>query len=118
MMYDENEKKKRIPLAERLQSVRGRFIFPRAIGLRDVDFFYTMGEMTGDKERYDHAYETYIREYGGTDETRVDVIDLIGKAEQLDGEAQENLLYWTLIEPFATLKKLAEKSENQKERKE
>ena len=120
MMCDKNRGKMRIPLAERLQSVQGRFLFPRAAGLRDVDFFYTIGEMTGDKARYDHAYETYIRAYGGTEETRVNVIDLIQKAEQLDGEAQGNLLYWTLVEPFATLLKLEEKTKksNRKESEE
>ena len=114
MTRGESGRRKRIPLAERLQSVRGRCGFPAAIGLRDVDFFYTIGEMTGGEKRYDHVYETYIREYGGTEETRIDVINLIQEAEQLSGEAQENLLYWTLVEPFAALKRAEEKTKTSK----
>ena len=112
MTHEENGKKRRIPLAERLQLFQGRYSFPRAIGLYDADFFNTVGSLTGDPEKYAKIYDTYIREYGSTSEARVDVIDLIKKAQQLDDEALENILYWTLVEPFAAIKQ-SEKNQNQ-----
>lgn len=114
MKHDENKKIRRIPLAERLQMARGANSFPLAVGLCDADFFRTIGRMTGEKEKYDQVYQSYIRMYGSNDETRVNVIDLVIQAEQLDDEALEKLLYWTLVEPFAAIKKAGE---NQKERK-
>ena len=115
MKCDGATENRRIPLAERLQLVRGERSFPIAIGLRDLDFFYAVGKITGDEEKYRQVYESYIRKYGSTDNARVDVINLIEQADQLTDEVQENLLYWTLVEPFAAIKK---SQELQKERKE
>ena len=108
MKRDGTEENRRIPLAERLQLAQSDYTFPTAIGLRDIDFFYTVGKMTGEEEKYNQAYDSYIREYGSTDETRVDVINLIEQAERLDGEAREQLLYWTLGAPCAAIKKTEE----------
>ena len=113
MNYHETENRRQIPLAERVQRVKGIRSIPFALGLRDVDFFQTIGEMTGDEEKYNQAYASHIRDYGSTNEERKDIYNLVVLADQLDDEALENLLYWILVEPFAALAK-----QNQKERNE
>ena len=113
MKRNETGKNQRIPLAERLQLVRGNYFLPAAVGLRDVDFFSTVGRMTGEEEKYAQVYESYIREYGSTDKVRRDVFNLVAvaQAEQLDDETREKLLYWTLVEPFTAIKNAKQNQE-------
>lgn len=115
MNHEETEQNRLVSLEERLQLARGAYSFPVAIGLYDVNFFDAVGRITGEKEKYDQVYQSYIREYGSKGQERKDVIDLVIQAEQLVDEEQEQLLYWTLVEPFAAIKKA---QEQQKERKE
>lgn len=109
------ERPRLVPLEERLQLARGAHAFPVAIGLYDMNFFDAIGRITGDEEKYDQVYKSHVQEYGSKDQERKDVIDLVIQAEELVDEAQEQLLYWTLVEPFAAIKKA---QEQQKERKE
>ena len=110
MNHNEPEKKWRIPLRDRLQLAHGARTLPHAVGLRDCDFFTAVSMLTGEEEKYSKVRESYLLGYGSTDEERMDVYDLVTQAAQFDDELQENFLYWTLVEPFAAIKKAEETS--------
>ena len=115
MNRNETERNQRLPLTVRLQIARGRYFLPFAVGLRDVEYFETVGKMTGEEEKYARVYESYIKEHGSTGEKRVGVFDLVAQAEWLDEETQEKLLYLTLIEPFAAISKAEQNQKGKKE---
>lgn len=96
----------RMPLEQRLRGVTGkRRGGPRAINLRDIDFFRDTGEMTDSLEEYQDAYKSGIAPYGSTDTARKNVYDLVAAAETLNEPEQAFLLLWSLVRPFADLKK-------------
>lgn len=115
MNHEETEKRRLVPLEERLQLARGTYSFPVAVGLYDMNFFDAIGEITGETEKYGQVYQSHIRKYGSSAQERKDVIDLVIQAEQLVDEEQKQLLYWTLVEPFAAIKKAQEQNKERKE---
>ena len=110
MNHSEPEKKRRIPLRDRLQFAHGAHSLPHAVGLRDCDFFTGVSLLTGEEGKYEDVRESYLSGYGSTEEERVNVYDLVTQAAHLVDELQENLLYWTLVEPFSAIKRAEETS--------
>lgn len=91
------------PIADRLRDARrGEDQIPAAMGLCTVDFLETVGEMTGQKDRYQSIYSCQIAPYEIDESPRI--LQLIVNAESFfEDTARQNLLYWVLIEPFLTL---------------
>lgn len=95
-----NEK---IPLAERMRGkVTGRKL-PTAMGLRAVDFFDSVGAITGMQQRYSDIYDTYIKSYDDSEDTTKSVQELVVAAYELLPSERNVLLFRLLVEPFAAI---------------
>lgn len=95
---------KKIPLAERMHSVvPSKADIPLAMGLRPLDLLELVGEMTGQEARYEGIYQTYIAPHSGTEETPKRVYKLVIDAGELGPKERANILFWLLVDPFATL---------------
>ena len=104
----------KIPLAQRLQSAaHGRKGLPWALGIYDLDFYREIGEMTHQEERYQSVYEEHIKPYGSPDGSMKCLYDLVTEADELEEADRQDLLFWLLVEPFATI----HTQQNNKERK-
>lgn len=96
---------KKISLAQRMGKVsqfKGKL--PRAIGLYDFDFFDEVGAMTAQEERYRSIFEKEIKPYRDTDDDTMErMYTLVTRADELEDSDRQNLLFWLLVEPFATI---------------
>ena len=108
------------PIADRLRGVScRREQIPDAMGLCVIDFLQTVGEMTGQEDRYQSIYTCQIAPYESGGSELIRIYQLIANTESFFEDAtQQSLLYWVLIEPFLTLSKhqthdFAERSQTQ-----
>lgn len=93
----------KIPLAERMRGrVDGRKL-PTAMGLYVVDFFDSVGAITGMQQRYSDIYDTYIKSYDDSEDTTKSVQELVVAAYELPPTERNVLLFRLLVEPFAAI---------------
>lgn len=95
-----NEK---IPLAERMRGKAGGRKLPTAMGLYVVDFFDSVGAITGMQQRYSDIYDTYIKSYDDSEDTTKSVQELVVAAYELLPSERNVLLFRLLVEPFAAI---------------
>ena len=103
----------KLPLADqirRAKPVKNRL--PAAAGLCDFDFFSIVGEITGQEQRYIEIYQSQIAPYGTADGKIRCICDLAVTASKLPSPEGERLLFWTLVEPFATIHKKEQNERN------
>lgn len=94
----------KIPLAQQLQNAaHGRKELPLALGIYDLDFYREIGEITNQEERYQSVYEEHIKSYGNPDGSMKCLYDLVTEADELEEANRQDLLFWLLVEPLATI---------------
>ena len=95
---------KKIPLAERMCGKATGQKLPTAMGLYVVDFFDSVGAITGMQQRYSDIYDTYIKSYDDSEDTTKSVQELVVAAYELLPSERNVLLFRLLVEPFAAIK--------------
>lgn len=93
----------KIPLAERMRGKGDARKLPTAMGLYVVDFFDSVGAITGMQQRYSDIYDTYIKSYDDSEDTTKSVQELVVAAYELLPSERNVLLFRLLVEPFATI---------------
>lgn len=92
------------PIAERIRGASNfKGQIPGAMRLCIIDFLRTIGEMTGQEDRYQSIYKRQLAPYEKEGSESARIFQLLVDAESLDDAARQSLLYWVLIEPFITL---------------
>lgn len=94
---------KKIPLAERMCGKATGQKLPTAMGLYVVDFFDSVGAITGMQQRYSDIYDTYIKSYDDSEDTTKSVQELVVAAYELLPSERNVLLFRLLVEPFAAI---------------
>lgn len=94
---------KKIPLAERMCGKATGQKLPTAMGLYVVDFFDSVGAITGMQQRYSDIYDTYIKSYDDSEDTTKSVQELVVAADALPPAERNVLLFRLLVEPFAAI---------------
>lgn len=98
---------KKIPLAERMNRIApGKVNIPRAFGMCAVDLLELVGEMTGQKARYEEIYRANIEPHCGTGDIPKCVCELAAEAAGFEPEERAKVLFSLLVDPFAALNKI------------
>ena len=84
---------------------RGRL--PKALGLRDEDFFDVVGEMTHQEECQQALYEKYVKPYAPpVEEGQLRrVYDLVANTDDMPEKVRQDYLYNVLVQPFTDIKR-------------
>ena len=93
----------KIPLAERMRGKGDARKLPTAMGLYVVDFFDSVGAITGMQQRYSDIYDTYIKSYDDSEDDTKSVQELVVAADALPPLERNVLLFRLLVEPFAAI---------------
>lgn len=94
----------KLSLQQRISRVRPvKGIVPQATCLCAYDFLGVIGEMLGQSERYETIYNLKIKQYDCADGSKKSVCEMVHAAQHLSSNAQDQLLYWLLIEPFISM---------------